>query len=252
MSYSHARPAAFAAAALLIALLAIQPAAAVDPHGPARNSASIKLGWVVPEGDSERWEFNEDVLNSDANDFDDFVLALEYNRQLNNYLAVSAELTFYDGDDRSSFRLDREDFRQETELDLLPVMASILWQPAGKYRSGGGGYPGRLRTVVPYLGVGVGIVFWEHETRVQVYSPSHHHYHNVSRDTSDGAAPAAMALLGVEVPLWGPVALVVEGRYLWADDDVDNDIFVLEDDFLDVEDLDFSGASLLIGGAFRF
>ena len=61
-----------------------------------------------------------------------------------------------------------------------------------------------------------------------------------------------MALLGVEIPVWGPVALVVEGRYLWADDDVENDSFVLQDDFLDVEDLDFSGASLLIGGAFRF
>ncbi len=245
MKCSHARLAACTAAALLIVLSGMQPAAAVDPHGPARNSTSIKLGWFAPEGDSERWEFNEDVLNSDTDDFDDWALALEYNRQLNNYLAVSAELMFYEGEDHSHFHLGFDDFRQNTELDLLPLMASILWQPAGKYRSGGGGYPGRLRTVVPYLGVGVGAVFWEHETRLQVYSPSHHHYHRVDRDESDGAAPAAMALLGVEIPLPGPVALVVEGRYLWADDDVD-------DDFFGVEDLDFSGASLLIGGAFRF
>ncbi len=252
MRRSHTHLATFGAAAVLIALAGIQPAAAADPHGPARNSTSIKLGWFAPEGDSEGWDFNEDVLNSDADDFDDWVLALEYNRQLNNYLAVSAELTFYDGEDRSRFRLDLEDFRQETELDLLPVMVSILWQPAGKYRGGGGGYPGRMRTVVPYLGAGIGVVFWEHETRVQVFFPPHHHYHHVNRDTSDGAAPAAMALLGVEIPVWGPVALVVEGRYLWADDDVENDTFVLQDDFLDVEDLDLSGASLLIGAAFRF
>ena len=241
----HARLAAFAAAALLIVPAGIQPAAAVDPHGPARNSTSIKLGVFFPEGDSERWEFNEDVLDSDTDDFDDWALALEYNRQLNNYLAVSAELMFYNGEDHSHFLLDSDDFRQDTELDLLPLMASILWQPAGKYRSGGGGYPGRMRTVVPYFGAGVGLVFWEHETRLQVYSPSHRHYHHVHRDESDGAAPAAMALLGVEIPLPGPAALVVEGRYLWADDDVD-------DDFFGVEDLDFSGASLLIGGAFRF
>ena len=245
MRCSHARLAAFAAAALLIVLAGMQPAAAVEPHGPARNSTSIKLGWFVPEGDSERWEFNEDVLNSDVDDFDDWALALEYNRQLNNYLAVSGELMFYEGEDRSHFHLGFDDFRQNTELDLLPVMASILWQPAGKYRSGGGGYPGRMRTVVPYLGVGVGLVFWEYETRLQVHSPSHHHYHHVHSDESDGAAPAAMALLGMEIPLWGPAALVVEGRYLWADDDVD-------DDFFGVENLDFSGASLLIGGAFRF
>ena len=245
MRCSHARLAAFAAAALLIVLAGIQPAAAADPHGPARNSTSIKLGWFAPEGDSERWEFNEDVLNSDVDEFDDWALALEYNRQLNNYLAVSGELMFYEGEDRSRFRLGIDDFRQDTELDLLPVMATILWQPAGKYRSGGGGYPGRLRTVVPYLGVGVGVVLWEYETRVQVYFPPHFHYHRVDRDDSDGAAPAAMALLGMEIPVWGPVALVVEGRYLWADDDVD-------DDFSGVEDLDLSGASLLIGGAFRF
>ncbi len=89
----------------------------------------------------------------------------------------------------------------------------------------------------------MGVILWEHETRVQ--DPSHHHHHNVHRDESDGAAPAAMAILGVEIPLPGPASLVVEGRYLWADDDV-------EDDFFGVEDLDFSGASLLIGGAFRF
>jgi hypothetical protein len=245
MRCSHARLAAFTAAALLIVPAGIQPAAAVDPHGPARNSTSIKLGVFVPEGDSERWEFNEDVLNSDTDEFDDWALALEYNRQLTNYLAASAELMFYSGEDRSHFHLGFDDFRQDTELDLLPAMASILWQPAGKYRSGGDGYPGRMRTVVPYLGAGVGLVLWEYKTRVQMYSPSHRHYHHLHRDRSEGAAPAAMALLGVEIPLVGAVALVVEGRYLWADDDV-------EDDFFGVEDLDFSGASLLIGGAFRF
>ena len=54
-----------------------------------------------------------------------------------------------------------------------------------------------------------------------------------------------MALLGVEIPIWGPVALVVEGRYLWADDDVD-------DNFWGADDLDLSGASVVVGGAFRF
>jgi len=249
MRRSQPRSPALVATVLLIALCGIQSAAAVDPHGPARNSASIKLGWFGPEGDSERWELSEDVLNSDSSDFDDWALALEYNRQLNNYLAVSGESMFYTGDDRSHFALDlddfRQDFRQEVELDLLSVTASIVWQPAGKYRSGGGGYPGRMRAVVPYLGAGVGVVFWEYETRLQVYSPLHHHYHRVERDQSDGAAAAATAFVGVEIPIWGPTALVVEARYLWADDDVDNDPF-------DVEDLDLSGVSLLIGGAFRF
>ncbi len=243
MSYPHARLAAFAAAALLIVLAGVQSAAAVDPHGPARNSASIKLGVFLPEGDSERWEFNEDVLDSDTDDFDDWALAIEYNRQLNNHLAVSAELMSYVGDDHSHFRLGPDEFSQDTELVLVPLMARILWQPAGKYRSGGDGYPGTMRTVVPYLGAGVGVILWEHETRVQ--DSSDHHHHNVHRDESDGAAPAAMVLLGVEIPLPGPAALVVEGRYLWADDDVD-------DDFFGVEELDFSGASLLIGGSFRF
>lgn len=245
MRRSLARLATLTAAALFLVPAGNQPAAAADPHGPARNSTSIKLGVFVPEGDSERWEFNEDILNSDTDDFDDWALVLEYNRQLNNYLAISAEMMFYNGDDHSHFRLGFDDFRQDTELDLLPLMASILWQPAGKYRGGGGGYPGRMRTVVPYLGAGVGLVFWDYETRVQVYSPSHGHYHNFHRDTSDGAAPAAMALLGVEIPLRGPAALVVEARYLWADDDVD-------DDFFGVDELDLSGASLLIGGSFRF
>jgi len=245
MRRSHARLAAVAASTLLILVAGIQPAAAVDPHSPARNSTSIKLGGFAPSGDSDRWDVNEEVLNSDVDDYDDWALALEYNRQLNNYLAVSAEVMFYDGDDQSHFHIGLEDWRQETELDLAPVMASIIWQPAGKYRSGGGGYPGRLRTVVPYIGAGVGVVLWDYDTRLQAYYPPHHHYHHVDHDDSDGVAPAAMALLGMEIPIWGPVALVVEARYLWADDDVD-------DDYFEAQDLDLSGASVLIGGAFRF
>jgi hypothetical protein len=245
MTHLSARLAGLLAILLAVSLLAASlPAVASDSHRPARHSVSLKLGGFFPEGDSEQWDFQEEVFDSEVDEFDDVALALEYNYQFSNHFAVSGESMFFEGRDKSDFTDYVDQFRQKTELEILTVAASILWQPGGKFRSGSGGYPGKLRTVVPYLGVGIGAMFWDYETRVQVLYPPRY-YTLLDQERDDGTSFLAAGTVGIEIPVWGPITVLVEGKYYWADDDLD-------DDFFGPRELDLDGFSAMAGAAFRF
>jgi hypothetical protein len=218
--------------------------AAPAMHLPARNSFAIKMGAYFPDGDSDLWEFNEQELTTDADDFKDFAFALTYVRQINNHVAVAVDLMFYDGEDESR---DRRigDLYQWSQLSLFPATVSLRLQPGGKYRSGGPGYPGRVRTVVPYLSVGAGLVSWEFEMEGEFEDPYDPDFYFVDRFVSDGVTFGATAGAGLEIDLGGAWSLLVEGNYLWAEDELD-------DDFEGFDDFDLSGWSALVGASYRF
>ena len=65
------------------------------------------------------------------------------------------------------------------------------------------------------------------------------------RFKDSGTAFQTHALAGFELPMGDSFSLQFEGRYTWADDDVD-------DTYLGPGELDLSGAAFFAGGSFRF
>jgi len=240
---------------LAILLLLLPPAAVAraDDGAPApfqvpRMAMAFKMGAFLPSGDSGLWDFNEALLTTEPDDFDDFEFALEWQIRPYNHLEFAFELEFYEGVDHSEYRdfVDSAgfDILQTSTLSLVPMTFNVRWLPAGRYRRDAGGFLGVPRRVVPYLSVGGGLYVWEFEMlgdfvdldTLEIF---------YDRFTSDGVTLGANAAVGIELPLSRAWSFVVEGRYHWASDELD-------DDFVGFDEFDLGGTSVLFGAVLQF
>lgn len=219
--------------------------APTQPTGPPlpRIALVFKLGGVFPSGDSDLWDFNADLFTADAEDFDDAAFGFELLLLTANHLDLSFALEVYEGSASSVYRDYVDSFGQPIgqyqSLDLLPMTVSLRWMPFGRY--GPGGAP---RRVVPYLSVGGGGVFWEYELTGSFVDPGTLGIYD-DYFYSDGAALAGVAAAGLEVPLSRAWSVHLEGRYLWAQDDLD-------EDFAGFDEFDLGGWAAFIGAGVRF
>jgi hypothetical protein len=216
---------------------------AAYPPAPA-NAAQVRVGGFVPSGGGELWESNEAIFTLDATDMADWALGFSFLQGVSNHADVAFNVDFYDGSALSDYRIDHpgSPILHDTRLSLVPVTVELRVLPGGRYRLGD--RQGRSASPRPvlYLGAGLGASWWEYEESgefldgAEIFSG---HF------VDSGVAFEAHVLAGLEMPVSPFTSLLLEGRYSFADDE-------LEDDFAGLGKIELGGASGFAGLSFRF
>lgn len=227
----------------LLALCAsAQPASAQQgSYRPYRgdNELRIRGGLFTPRGDSQYWDEKEFDFFTDADDFEDFVLGVDYRRRLGvrTYLVVSG--TAFSAEESTSYR----DFVDENGFDIFhDTILDIASGTVGVHFA----LTGEGAPVRPYVGVGAGFWAWSLEESgdfIDFSAPDPFIFTAVFED--DGAAFGWYWVAGLDVPLGDQFSLFGEARWDRAEDE-------LAGDFRGLGDLDLSGRQLTAGLSFRF
>jgi hypothetical protein len=233
------------AAALALASL---PALAQPPRGG--NAVQFRVGGFFPQGGGEFWSDTEDTFTLDISDFDDAAWGFTVVVPVSNQLEVGLSADFYDSTVLSGYRDWVDEFGfpilHDTRLDVTPVMVDLRFVPGGRRQVRGAHGQRWVRGPVLYFGGGIGVNFWEYE-EVGDFLDFGFDPPEVfpARFQDSGTAFATHALAGVELPMGPGFGLLVEGRYLWSDDE-------LSGDFGGLGKLKMDGPSVFFGASFHF
>ena len=156
-------------------------------------------------------------------------------------------MSYSDSNPRSEYRdwVDMDDLpiEQSTKLWTVPLTGSVKLFLFERGRRIGdlAWVPG---TWSPFIGVGGGVVFYEFEQTGEFVD---YETYDVFGDTfrSEGEAGTFHLLAGAEYSLSSSFFITVEGRYSWAEADMDRD-------FVGFDPIDLSGFQTTIGLAIRF
>lgn len=223
----------------------IAPAQA-QPRGARlpENAFQFRLGYLMQPGGGTVWEENEEAFTLSATDFNDFVWGLSFGRGLANNVELGFNVDFYDSTVSSEYRDYVDEYGyfilHDTHVRQVPLTIDFRLLPTGRYRGRGSLQP------VLYLALGGGLNLWKYEesgefidfssTDLAIF-PSHF--------VDSGVTWEAHAAGGLEVPMNRGFSLLFEGRYSWSEAE-------LEGDFAGLGNLQLGGASVYVGGSFRF
>jgi opacity protein-like surface antigen len=117
--------------------------------------------------------------------------------------------------------------------------------PIGRYARRGPDGRQYVRRPVPYLGAGIGMVYWQYEEEGDFVATDLSIVYD--RLTDSGTTFETHVLAGVEFPVSPAWNITLEGRYSWANTSVGGAFTTINPG-----DLDLGGFSVLVGGALRF
>lgn len=242
------------ATALLAGLVLASPASAQsDPgflFGTPRASLALKVGYSMPRGDSELFQFTQEELTVDENDFNGAAVTGELGIRISERLDLMAAVGYSGSRTRSEFRdwVDEDDFpiEQTTQFDMVPVTVGIKAYLNERGRQIGSlAWVPESQTVNPYVGAAAGVTwfrfeqfgdFIDYET-LDIF-PDHF--------LSEGAAPTVHVLAGLDITLSPRLFFTGEARYGWANAPLD------DGNFVGFDDLDLAGFQASAGIGFRF
>jgi hypothetical protein len=227
-----------------------------------RASLGLRGGWAFNRAEGEIYDFLTDQLTLEKSDFNAPAVAFDFSWRLTSWLdaVFGVEVT---GRERSSEARGFTDTLdnpavQDTRLTQVPLTFSLKFYPIGRGRQVGQ-YAWIRRAVVPYVGGGIGPTWYElkqkgefvHETDLDDdedifcgYKPD-----GITRIrfcifedvfTSDAWAFAQHAFLGLDIKLTRSFGLILEGRYYWADADV-------QGDYVGFDPIGLNGARIMLG-----
>ncbi len=203
------------------------------------NGFRIRLGLFTPEGDSDYW--NEKALDfaGDAEDFEDVQVGLDYDLSLSHRSLLRFSLDSFSGDSNTRYLdfVDNQDFSIEhmTSLDIASITAAFVLQLVPP-----------TAPVVPYIGVGGGLYFWELTEDgdfIDFLTDDLEIFSGIFSD--EGVALGYFYSAGVEFRFSQRNAFFVEGRWQEVEDE-------LEGDFEGFGELDLSGLAIHGGYAWKF
>jgi hypothetical protein len=237
------------AGALAASLLTAAPAMAQDGYlfGMPRVSLTLRAGAAQPAANDELFQFFTERLTLEPSDFRAATFGADLGVRILPRVDVMLSAGVSQSTDHSWFRDFTEDndqeIRQTTELTRVPVTAGLKLHllPRGRSLSRYAFIPSR---VSPYVGGGIGAMFYTleqygdfvDEETLEIWTDSFE---------EDGAAFTANAFAGGDFWLGKRVAINVEGRYNWAQAD-------LNYDFADFENVDLRGWQLTAGVTLRY
>jgi hypothetical protein len=214
-----------------------------EPH----FSLAFNVGYGMPRASSDIYDFVMTDLTLQKSDFYSMVLGGSFGYRVTNRVEVSVDVSYGNSNTRSEFRdwVDMDDLpiEQNTRLSWTPVTMNLkgyLWD-RGRRISQLAWVPGKW---TPFLGVGGGVVYYnfrqagdfvDFET-LEIYSDTYR---------SSGDAGVFHVLAGAEWSLGPHFYLTGEGRYSWAEAQMDRD-------FVGFEPIDLSGFQGTVGLALRF
>lgn len=247
-------------APLLVALVVLAPAvpaAAQDRPIPRsapdflfqkpHASVTLRGSWLFARGDSDWYDFVTDLLTIDTKDFNAPGFGLDLNVPVTSRLDAQASFDF----SRSSTLSEYRDFVDNNRLPIQQTTSLRELNFGGNIRyllMDRGQQVSRLvwvpRRIVPFVGAGAGAFNYKLQQTgdfIDFQDSSVFGDAFVSR----GWAPSAQVFGGIDVRVFKRVYVTVDGRYLWAADD-------LERDFIGFDPIDLTGFRLSGGVNFNF
>jgi len=234
-----------------MAMVAPNPAAGQQSRdflfGEPRFSLAFNMGYGIPSAGSEIYDFVTDELTVDSRDFSSILVGGSLGIRVLPRVEVGLEMSYSNANIRSEMRdwVDMDDLpiEQNTKFSSIPLTVSVkgyLFE-RGRQISRLAWVPGVWS---PFIGAGGGKVFY---TFKQVGDFVDYDSYNVFADTfrSDGGTGIFHVLAGAEYSLSPSFFITGEGRYSWAEADMDQD-------FVGFDPIDLSGFQTTIGLAIRF
>jgi hypothetical protein len=211
----------------------------------AASGLDVRIGGFFPRGEESLFADVQDLYLVDMSDFKGVYGGIEYNQVVAPYLEVGVHIDGYQGSEDTSYRYyeteSGAEIRQTLEFSTLPFGVTLRLLPTSKRAS-----------FVPYVGGGVDAVYYEYKEYgdfIDFFDPTR----PVVPDAfeADGVAFGLHAVAGLRVYLNRDVAIVAEGRYQWAEDDMGDDFAPNPESGL-VNRIDLSGPSFTVGVHLRF
>jgi hypothetical protein len=242
-----------------VLLLAAVPVRADQQSSPPANrtadflfgrpsyAVGVRAGWLFASAGSDVFDFVTHHLTIDKADFNRPAFAADVAFALSSRVQVEAGVELVRMERGSEYR-DLVDnnllpIEQTTSLNTTHLVGGVRYAllPRGREISRLVWVPSK---VVPYLGAGVGAVFWQFQqygdfvdfVDNSVFSESFH---------AQGWAPAAQVFGGVDIQLHRGLYAAVQARYTKAAGE-------LGPDFIDFEPIDLSGLRATAGINFVF
>lgn len=216
--------------------------------GEPRFSLSFNMGYRLPAAESDIYDQLVNQHTLQKSDFQAMVIGGSFGVWLTSRIEASFDLSYANSNTRSEYRdwVDQDDLPiiQNTRLSWMPVTGSVkafLWE-RGRRISSLAWVPTQWN---PYVGVGGG---WVYYTLRQAGDFVDFETYEIFYDQirSEGNTGTFHLLGGVEWSLTPSFYLTAEGRYSWADADLDPNAFY------GFEPIDLSGFHGTVGLALRF
>lgn len=215
-----------------------------EPH----VSLAFNMGYRFPTAGSDIYDQLVADHTLDKKDFQALVVGGTFGLRLSNRLEASFDLSYANSNTQSEYRewVDQDDLPiiQNTSLTWMPMTGSLrvfLWD-RGRRISNLAWVPTQW---TPYVGGGGGWVYYKlRQAGDFVDFQTYEIFSDVIR--SDGYAGTFHLLAGAEWSIGPSFYLTGEGRYSWADADLDQNAFY------GFQPIDLSGFHVTAGIAVRF
>ena len=221
--------------------------------GPPKVSIGLHVGYASPSAGSEIFDQTRSELTVDDGDFGSGLLGLELGIRASDRVDIALGVGVARSRTRSEYRdwvgNDGFPIEQTTSFRRIPLVASLKYYLNDRGRS-----VGRFAWIPaewsPYVGAGGGWTAYRFEQTgewVDFNSDGNSDELDIFRGTvvSDGFAPTAHLLAGVQKSLSPHFFLSGEGRYSWASTEMDLD-------FEGFDPIDLGGFQLTLGISARF
>jgi hypothetical protein len=173
-----------------------------------------------------------------------FAWGIEYNHVVADNLEVGVHVDGYQRTVETSYRdfvrPDDTEILQTLRLNIVPFGLTVRLVPTGKRTK-----------LAPYVGGGVDLVYYKYEEWgdfIDFLDPDFSIYYD--EFVSDGVTFGLHAVGGLRFYLNRDIALIVEGRYQWANADMGDDFAPTEPGL--INNIDLSGFSVTGGLRVRF
>ncbi len=213
-----------------------------------RLSLGFRGGWAFNRSKGEIYDFLTNELTLSKSDFDAPAFTVDFSWRLISWLDVVFGVGYsgrkQKSEDRTFNDIQGNPVVQRTRLTQVPLTLSLKFYPIGRGDQVGQ-YAWIRKAVVPYIGGGIGGTWYELKQRgdfVDKGDPNVLGDEFIFTDVfiSDDWAFAQHVFAGLDIKLTRSFGLILEGRYYWADADV-------QGDYVGFDPIDLDGARVMIG-----
>jgi len=204
----------------------------------------VRLGAFFPRGGETLFQDDRTLYNVSTSDFTGFTGGVEYNQVVVKNVEIGLSIDGYGQTVRSNYRdytrPDGSEIHQTLKLSTLPLGLTVRFVPTSKRTK-----------VAPYIGGGMDAIYWEYQEYgdfIDFLDPEYTIHSDSFR--SSGWAFGLHVAGGCRFYLNRDFAIVGEGRYQWAHEDMGGD-FAPNAPGL-VNTIDLSGWSATVGVHVRF
>lgn len=215
--------------------------------GNPRVTLGLRAGWSEARAGSQIFSFTEERLTLERGDFAGVNLGGQLSVRATDRVDLALDVGFTRSEARSEFRdwVDTNDLpiEQTTTFTRRPVTLSAKVFLVDRGRSVGR-YAWIPTSMAPYVGAGGGLLWykfrqdgdWVDEETLDIFTATFESY---------GQTPTGHVFGGLDFTVAPRVLVNLEGRYLWANAEMDRD-------FVDFDSIDLAGFQLTAGLGLRF